>query len=112
MDESKRREPVEGFCCSERLERVDEDDVVPAVIFACNLPPHNEDDSTANNKSKVLEFVCREPSCGALLPAERTVVREEHDEVPMDPNFFDQGYTLAGRTGFQVGTHGKLQLFV
>ena len=110
MDESKRHAPVPGFCCSERLQRVDEDDIVPSVIFTCNLPETRFDDEDSSNKT--LEFVCREPSCGALLPAETAVVKnnDDEEEVPVDANFFDQGYTLAGRTGFQVWTGTRIMI--
>lgn len=117
MDESNHHAPVPGFCCSERLERVHEDDLVPSVIFTCNLPPSTSDaanDVEDCNNSKTLEFICRAPSCGALLPAETAVVKhdneEEEEEVPVDANFFDPDYTLAGRTGFQVWTGTRIMI--
>ena len=113
MEESKRHSPVSGFCCSERFERIHEDDVVPAVLFVCNLPPVSKEDEDIDHhhaSNATLEFVCREPSCGALLPSETKVVIGEEAELPMDPNFFDQGYTLAGRTGFQVWTGTRIMI--
>ena len=61
-----------------------------------------------------LEFACREPSCGALLPNETAVHRNddacEYYYYQVDPNFFDAGYTLAGKTGFQVWTGARFLL--
>lgn len=103
MDESRICPPHPDFHCSERSERNDPEDVVSSVIFRCHLrlPPDGE--------GHRLEFVCREPSCGALLPTETDLVLHEGcDEAPVDPHFFDDGYTLAGRTGFQVWTGTRI----
>lgn len=94
MDESLCRLPVSSFHCGERLEQ-NEDQPSVMVVFVCNLP------------KTYLEFACREPSCGALLPGE-TAVKQDVSHV--DPNFFDAGYTLAGRTGFQVWTGTRFLL--
>eukprot|EP00977_Amphora_coffeiformis_P005883 scaffold1248_cov170-Amphora_coffeaeformis.AAC.2 len=107
MEESKLFPPVPDFYCSERSERIDPEDVVPSVIFRCTLPSHAPTKNQQQQQS--LEFVCREPSCGALLPTEHNITLDEQaDEAPMDPNFFDDGYTLAGRTGFQVWTGTRI----
>ena len=101
MEDSKLFPPAPDFLCSERSERIDGDDVLPSVIFTCTLPPTSQ---------RSLEFVCREPSCGALLPTENNIIIDEDAEAPMDPNFFDDGYTLAGRTGFQVWTGTRIMI--
>ena len=111
MDESKLFPPVPDFYCSERTERIDQDDVLPSVIFSCTLPGFADRGSrTPQNQRPNLEFVCREPSCGALLPTEDKIVLDEEAEAPMDPNFFDDEYTLAGRTGFQVWTGTRIMI--
>lgn len=100
MDESIRREPVSSFHCGERFEQTndpeEEDQLLQSVVFVCHLPTNN-----------TLEFACREPSCGALFPNETSV---ETDSQQVDPNFFDAGYTLAAKTGFQVWTGTRFLL--
>ena len=106
LEESRRHSPVPGFFCRERFEHINAEDVAPSVIFSCNIlpsPKHHD-----NLQVPVLEFVCRDPSCGALLPTEDAVVVEEDERV--DPNFFDSGYTLAGRTGFKVWTGTRFMI--
>jgi hypothetical protein len=68
------------------------------ILFICNLP-----------SSASLEFACRSPSCGALHKNEQSVHDESEDEeCYVDPNFFDNGYTMAGATGFTVWTGARL----
>mmetsp|Transcript_34317 Transcript_34317/g.83006 ORF Transcript_34317/g.83006 Transcript_34317/m.83006 type:complete len:307 (+) Transcript_34317:188-1108(+) len=67
-------------------------------VFRCNLP-------TRLNTN--LEFYCREPSCGALDGKENAAELSEEDYM-VDPNFFDEGYDLAGSTGFKVWTGSRL----
>jgi len=72
-----------------------------------------------------LTFWCREPSCGVLLlqDNETHVASAENGnenkknssnqnstdlEGYADPNFFDAGYTAAGKTGFQVWPGSRL----
>lgn len=64
----------------------------PLAVFHCNLP------DPLNAK---LEFYCREPSCGALEGEEKAAKLAEEDYT-VDPNFFDEGYSMAGSTGFKV----------
>lgn len=84
----------QGFQCGERIEQ---EDGVRTVIFHCNLP----------SDGPILEFGCREPSCGALEEDEHAATFTDEDYV-VDPNFFDDGYTMAGKTGFKVWTGTRL----
>lgn len=111
MEESRRRPPVAGFQCGERVDR-QEDGSIDCVIFHCNLPQHNNANDGKDNitaaKSSRLVFCCREPSCGALLQEEEAADFNTEENYTVDPNFFDEGYTLAGRTGFQVWTGSRI----
>lgn len=99
MDESRRRPPVSGFQCGERVDQQD-DGTALVVMFHCNL--------SQSNMMNRLEFCCREPSCGALLQDEERATFDQDNQEIVDPNFFDEGYTLAGRTGFQVWTGSRI----
>jgi predicted nicotinamide N-methyase len=90
---SRYRALPEGLKCGERIEQ--DKDGVRSVIFYCNLP------GMINHAT--LEFSCREPSCGALEGDEEAAILTDDDYV-VDPNFFDDGYTMAGKTGFKVWT--------
>lgn len=89
---TRHRALPEGFICGERIEQ--DEGGLRSVIFYCNLPEMN---------GKTLEFNCREPSCGALEGDEEAATLTDDDYV-VDPNFFDGGYTMAGKTGFKVWT--------
>jgi len=62
------------------------------AVFYCALPPPC---------NTILEFRCRDSSCGALESGEETATLAEED-YSVDPNFFDEGYSMAGSTGFKV----------
>lgn len=94
MDHQRYRNHTDGFRCGERIE---DDGSVRSVIFHCNLPSGRE-----------IEFSCREPSCGALEGEEKVVTLTDEDYAVVDPNFFDEGYTMAGSTGFKVWTGSRL----
>ena len=96
MQKERHRPPTKGFHCREDIEK---EDHVTSVIFKCNLPAHQQ--------QHIVEFNCREPSCGALEGEEEGAVLSE-DDYAVDPNFFDQGYDLAGSTGFKVWTGSRL----
>jgi len=97
MQESRRRLQSDGLKCSETIER---EDALTFVIFHCNLPyPLN----------KHLEFNCREPSCGAL-EGEEEAAKLADEDYTVDPNFFDEGYSMAGATGFKVWTGSRLMI--
>ncbi|KAL7540359.1 hypothetical protein ACHAWF_006657 [Thalassiosira exigua] len=94
MQESRRRIPSDGFACGETVEK---EDAIPVVVFHCNLP----------GQRPLLKFNCREPSCGALEGGEDAAKLSDEDYT-VDPNFFDDGYSLAGSTGFKVWTGSRL----
>jgi predicted nicotinamide N-methyase len=117
--------------CFETLEESDDDTIHPGgtiIRFHCVLPPPKP--ATANNQQEspttcmFLSFDCRAPSCGALKLEDDRVsnveLKESHvvDEwnalednvMALDPHLFDVGYTLAGRTGFQVWAGARLLL--
>jgi hypothetical protein len=99
-DDSRFRPPSIGFECSETI--ADDDDNnedefgLSVITFTCTLL----------NTDKKLSFACREPSCGVLINDEVAATKPETGA--MDPNFFDSGYTLAGRTVFQVWSGSRL----
>lgn len=93
MEESRRRPLTGGFRCGESIE---DDGALRFVIFHCSLTNGDR-----------MEFSCREPSCGALEAAEDAAVLAD-DDYYVDPNFFDEAYTLAGKTGFKVWTGSRL----
>ena len=62
------------------------------AVFYCALPPPC---------NTILEFRCRDSSCGALESGEEAATLAEED-YSVDPNFFDEGYSMAGSTGFKV----------
>mmetsp|Transcript_2142 Transcript_2142/g.4576 ORF Transcript_2142/g.4576 Transcript_2142/m.4576 type:complete len:325 (-) Transcript_2142:26-1000(-) len=95
MQESRRRLQPAGFQCGETIEK---EDALTFVIFHCNTP------DPLNRK---LEFNCREPSCGALESSE-TAAKLSDEDYTVDPNFFDEGYSMAGSTGFKVWTGSRL----
>jgi len=92
MDPSRYRALPDGFKCGERVEQ--DSAGLYSVLFYCNLP---------GLKTQTLEFSCREPSCGALEGDEEAATLTDDDYI-VDPNFFDDGYTMAGKTGFKVWT--------
>lgn len=93
IDMTRNRPSTKGFKCSEKVEIVDG---MPTVVFQCNLP-----------LGKVLEFSCREPSCGALEQEEEAAVIPDEDYV-VNPDFFNDDLTMAGVTGFKVWTGTRL----
>lgn len=96
MQKERHRPPTKGFQCREDIE---EEDHLKSIIFKCNLPHQHQ--------QHILEFNCREPSCGALEGEEEGAVLSE-DDYAVDPNFFDEGYSMAGSTGFKVWTGSRL----
>ncbi len=104
---SRYRPPPESFRCDEFLETrhstssdSEDDEFIScqAVMFRCTLP----------DSDGALTFKCLEPSCGVLVETETAAQKEETGEV--DPFFFDIGYTLAGKTGFQVWPGSRLMV--
>mmetsp|Transcript_32780 Transcript_32780/g.49411 ORF Transcript_32780/g.49411 Transcript_32780/m.49411 type:complete len:355 (+) Transcript_32780:84-1148(+) len=112
-DSSLLRPASNGFQCHETLQTQTadsettldyndgEDEVFTGqqkIIFNCTLPQEGQS----------LVFICLEPSCGVLLEEESAAEKEEDGQ--MDPFFFDEGYTLAGKTGFQVWPGSRLMV--
>jgi len=98
MEDVNHRPQIKELKCGERIES---EDGVSSVIFTCNLPDGNY------TYPQGLEFSCREPSCGALEQNEQAAVLGD-DDYTVDPNFFDEGYTSAGATGFKIWTGSRL----
>lgn len=97
LKDTKCRPSPPGFECGEILE---EDGEVGSVVFFCTTPTQR------------LEFSCRGRSVGVLNDKESVVSNEELEEATatVDPFFFDKGYSLAGRTGFQIWAGARLIL--
>ena len=109
------RPPPAGFECGESVATdtshchvIDEEDEVGVVSFYCTLPPSSTS-SAANSK---LTFSCRGRSVGALLPTESSVDETMLDSADayetVDPFLFNQDYSPAGKTGFQVWAGTRL----
>lgn len=92
--------PNQSFQCREESNSNNDSN---SITFICNLPSGKAD----------LQFATRSPSCGALHenePSAQSLQEEEEDEdeCAVDPNFFDEGYSLAGATGFTIWTGTRL----
>lgn len=98
LDPRKKRRAPCGFQCGEYLDR-SASSHASSVSFYCTVP---------SGESEIrLTFSCRDRTVGVLEGAETNLTSDDmeetaQDESNVDPNFFDEGYTLAGRTGFQV----------
>lgn len=91
--ESRRFPPSPPeFECGERLEEGD----VGSIVFHWVIREHS------------LQVSCRGRSVGVLTVNEKAVPDEDIDYEQVDANFFDPGYTLAGRTGFQIWAGSRL----
>ena len=99
IDPSNFRPSPKEFQCGEELEEC----VIgrSGVSFFCTLPRTKEDIDGSR-----LTFSCRDRSSGVLESEESAITNDEFEATQnataVDPFFFDAGYTLAGRTGFQV----------
>ena len=111
VDPSKFRPSPPEFRCGEELEEGGGSIGISGVSFFCTLPKRkdsndDDDNNNANNDQRRLTFSCRDRSSGVLEKQESSVTNDEFDatqnSTAVDPFFFDAGYTLAGRTGFQV----------
>ena len=116
-DPSLRRPPSTEFQCRERIMTEDElqvgesDDYYEGygsastvVAFECTVANQRQQ----RQRPSRLLFACREPSCGVLAGTEAAAIKE--DDGAVDPSFFDRGYTMAGRTGFQVWPGSRLMV--
>lgn len=117
----------------------DEDAAGGDIEFFCTVPtPKGDDSSTTRKQQRRLVFRCRGRSVGVLSATqgdqqvlgniqnktfdnplkdgthEKKDLEDnddaDDDEEAFDPFFFDEGYTLAGRTGFQVWAGSRLML--
>ncbi|KAL3757422.1 hypothetical protein ACHAWU_005153 [Discostella pseudostelligera] len=63
---------------------------------------------------KKLEFSCRDKSAGVLLPSESTLVLNSGENDMIDPFFFEKGFYLEAKTGFQPwpGTRLMVEAFI
>lgn len=95
LETSRQRPQTEGFRCGETFEETENG--TRSVIFHLNIP-----------SGQRLEFNCRMPSAGALEGEEEAAVLTEEEYGNIDPNFFDEGYSLAASTGFKVWTGSRL----
>ena len=128
--------PHPSFKCSERIHASNNDfdkellvdfdeEEIGRIKFSCTIP-HNKNSSTQktdidhddDDKVSVLHFRCRDQSVGFLNSNENSASSDDGDtknnldsvhEV-VDPNFFDSGYTLAGRTGFQIWAGSRVMM--
>jgi hypothetical protein len=108
-DPSKFRPSPTEFQCGEELEEGGGSIGISGVFFFCTLPKGKCTDM--NNDAKTLDdyrltFTCRDRSSGVLESQESAITNDQFEATQnataVDPFFFDAGYTLAGRTGFQV----------
>lgn len=113
-DPSKFRPSPTEFQCGEELEESAETIGKSGVTFFCTLPKGKAIDtqhSSGTLDDSRLRFCCRDRSCGVLESQEAAITNDEFEATQnataVDPFFFDAGYTLAGRTGFQVWSVSK-----
>lgn len=61
-----------------------------------------------------LKFNCRDKSAGVLLPSETALVLTSCEDVVNDPFFFEKGFYLEAKTGFQPwpGTRLMVEAFI
>lgn len=104
-DPARLRHPPPGFVCGEKIAtnaEEEEAEHVGAVSFYCTLP----------SSSQKLTFSCRGRSVGALLSTESSVDDNDLDEAAayeaVDPFLFNEDYTPAGKTGFQIWSGTRL----
>lgn len=116
-DPSLLRLSPSGFQCGETFEEGE----VGSVTFYATLPPpppSTPDEASHGCRHRIgkpkerLLFGCRGRSINVLRKSEDVVDDEDLEEANsrVDPNFFDAGYGLAGRTGFQVWAGSRLML--
>ncbi len=103
----------------------EDDDEIGRIKFSCTVPLINDSTTTkaplcsesnseqqASNPINVstLHFRCRDQSVGFLNSNENSATVQDDDHEVVDPNFFDAGYTLAGRTGFQIWAGSRVMM--
>lgn len=121
------------YCEDDNNDDYDEDDdeMLGRIEFTCTIPlviddPTSKNDCRASNIHNIttLKFRCRDQSVGFLHQEEISTKQSHHnvddhndddgndddEEGMVDPNFFDTGYTLAGRTGFQIWAGSRVMM--
>lgn len=110
------RPPPVGFECGESVATAhdgvhDDEEEVGVVSFYCTLPPNTFIKPSSGTTDK-LTFSCRGRSVGALLPDEPSVDETLLDSADayetVDPFLFNEDYSPAGKTGFQVWSGTRL----
>ena len=110
------RPPPVAFECGESVATAndgahDDEEEVGVVSFYCTLPPNTSIKLSSGTTSK-LTFSCRGRSVGALLPTESSVDETILDSADayetVDPFLFNEDYSPAGKTGFQVWSGTRL----
>lgn len=120
--------PNPSFKCAENIQPLrndshdyDSDEEVGRVEFTCVIPSPNcnsekkvDTNTTLDAATTTLKFRCRDQSVGFLLSNEASASDDQENldscHEAMDPNFFDTGYTLAGRTGFQIWAGSRVMM--
>lgn len=83
----------------------DDDDYRGPITFHIQLPSQD-----SNNNQRRLKFSCRDKSSGVLLKSEPSVSKEDTFDGPCDPFFFEKGFYLEAKTGFQVWPGSRLMV--
>lgn len=120
-DPSLLLSPHTSFKCGETIKPsindYDSDEEVGRVEFSCTVPnPFCDLASTTSSSvaTTTLRFRCRDQSVGFLLSNETSASDDPENldscHETMDPNFFDVGYTAAGRTGFQIWAGSRVMM--
>lgn len=85
-------------------EEDDDDDFHGPITFHVQLP------SQSGSGTHLLHFNCRDKSSGVLLPSESSVKKEDTYDGPSDPFFFEKGFYMEAKTGFQVWPGSRLMV--
>jgi predicted nicotinamide N-methyase len=85
----------------------DDDDFRGPITFHIQLPSRY---SNNNHQQRRLKFSCRDKSSGVLLKSEPSVLKEDTFDGPCDPFFFEKGFYLEAKTGFQVWPGSRLMV--
>jgi predicted nicotinamide N-methyase len=86
----------------DQYEEEDDDGFHGPITFHVQLP--------GDDNMHRLNFNCRDKSSGVLLPSEPSVTKEDTFDGPSDPFFFEKGFYLEAKTGFQVWPGSRLMV--
>mmetsp|Transcript_24875 Transcript_24875/g.28755 ORF Transcript_24875/g.28755 Transcript_24875/m.28755 type:complete len:389 (+) Transcript_24875:103-1269(+) len=125
-DPSLLLSPHPSFKCGETFnslnnEEYSDDEEIGPITFYCTIPviSVNYESNNMNEKNTELQlyFRCRNQSVGFLHSDEPSTKGDNSKEEQLesvqetiDPNFFDKGYTLAGKTGFQIWAGSRIMI--